>query len=75
MQLMEIWNRALTGITSKEITDPKKIKIKSLEVKFRVFSALLFILSSHVESFPHVESHFFTFTPALLSILSSFLLK
>ncbi len=75
MQLMEIWNRALTGITSKEITDPKKIKIKikSLEVKFR--AALLFILSSYVESFPHVENHFFTFTPALLSILSSFLLK
>ena len=75
MQLMEIWNRALAGITSKEITDPKKIKIKSLEVKFRASPTLLFILSSPVKSFPHVESHFSTFTPALLSILSSFLLK
>ena len=34
----------------------------------RASPALLFILS------PHVESHFFNFTPALLSILSLFLL-
>ena len=35
---------------------------------------LFFILSSHMENSSHVESHFFNFTPVLLSILSLFLL-
>ena len=46
-----------------------------LILKFiRASLALLFILSPHVENFSHVESHFYNFTPTLLSILSSFLL-
>jgi hypothetical protein len=41
----------------------------------RASPTLLFILFPHVDNSSHVDSHFYNFTPTLLFILSSFLLK